>query len=446
MMSANRQLRTLLALRALITLALVLFGYAIPDDVFAQADWPQWRGTQRDGQANAQRLLKSWNAHPPQLAWSVDKAGMGFSSVSVVGDALYTMGKREDKNVVICLGVRDGVERWATPISDAAQGQEYMTGWGSGPRGAPTVDGDRVYALCDLGTVACLDAKTGRLIWSVHLVTDLEGSVPKWGYSESVLVDGDRLVVTPGGKNFMVALNKESGAPIWRSKFSDGAQYVSVVKHQFYGISVYVSASAKGLVGIDVESGETAFVNAATGNSVAVIPTPLIVGNSIYHTSAYQAGNALVDISLDAGKLVAKQRYHEAKESMENHHGGVVYHEGTIFGFSKALRGVWMAQDFATGRVLWSKKIGKATSGSIAMADGLLYCYDDQDGVCYLIKPSRTSWESLGQVTLPKMTSFDRGRGAIWTHPIIADHKLFIRDQEQLFAWDLKERSVKSDP
>jgi choline dehydrogenase-like flavoprotein len=126
-------------------------------------------------------------------------------------------------------------------------------------------------------------------------------------------------------------------------------------------------------------------------------------------------------------------------KGMENHHGGYILHEGTIFGFSRAFRGVWMAQDLKTGDVLWSKKVGSGKSGSIGFADGMLYCYDDGDGICYLAKPSKTGWEPAGQVKLPEITAMDRKKGAIWAHPVIADQKLFIRDQEKLFAFDIRQ-------
>ena len=260
---------------------------------------------------------------------------------------------------------------------------------------------------------------------------------PKWGYSESVLIDGDRLIVTSGGKNFLVGLDKKTGSKVWESDFSAGAQYVSVIKHMFDGIPVYLTACDQGLVGIHSETGKLLFKNAATGNGTAVIPTPVVSGNVVYHSSGYKAGNAAVRISVKNGQLEAQQLYHEPKESMENHHGGFVLQDGAIIGFSLSLRGAWMAQDLETGKVLWSKKLGETKSGSIASADGLVYCYDDQDGICCLAKASRTGLEVISQVKLPEKTATDRKRGAIWAHPVIAGQKLFIRDQEKIFAFDI---------
>jgi outer membrane protein assembly factor BamB len=405
--------------------------------IYAGDDWAQWRGPNRDGHAAEQSLLKKWSDNGPKLAWSYNNAGIGYSSVSVEGKFLYTMGKRDNENQLICLDVKTGKEKWKTTLGPASSGKEYLSGWGDGPRSSPTIDGDYIYALCDLGVLGCFKKSDGAKIWTVNLVTDFGGAIPKWGYSESVLIDGDRVIVTPGGKNFLVGLDKKTGKKVWETSFSAGAQYVSVIRHVFQDVPVYLTACDQGLVGIHATSGELLFKNGSTGNGVAVIPTPIVSGDIVYHSSAYKAGNAAVKISVSNGKLSAKELYHEAKESMENHHGGYVVHDGAIFGFSKALRGVWMAQDLETGKVLWSKKVGKATSGSIAFADGLLYCYDDQEGICYLAKASREGWEELGKVALPEQTTIDRKQGAIWAHPVIAGQKLFIRDQEKIFAFDI---------
>ncbi len=410
---------------------------------FTSADdnWAQWRGPNRDGIAAPQTLLKKWPSGGPKVAWSYSNAGSGYSSVSVAGNRLYTLGKRGDKNQLICLDAKSGSELWAETIGRGASGKDYSTGWGDGPRSTATVDGDFVYALTDLGDLGCFQKTDGKQIWSVNLVSDFGGGIPKWGYSESILIDGDRLVVTPGGTNFLVGLDKKTGKKIWESEFSAGAQYASVMKHTFSGVPVYLTACDQGLVGIHCETGKLLFKNAATGNGTAVIPTPIVSGDLVYHSSAYKAGNAAVKISVKEGELSAEQVYHQSKESMENHHGGYVLHDGAIVGFSKALRGVWMAQDLKTGSVLWSKKLGESKSGSIALADGLVYCYDDQEGICYLAKATRKGLEEISRVKLPEQTATDRKQGAIWAHPVIAGQKLFIRDQEKIFAFEIADKN-----
>jgi len=416
-------------------IGLALLSGAAP--ALEDGNWTQWRGPNRDGQAAPQSLLKKWPAEGPKLAWSFDKAGIGYSSVTVEGNRLYTLGKRDDQNLLICLDAQKGTELWTASLGKGAASKDYLTGWGDGPRSSATIDGNFVYALSDLGDLGCFQKSDGKKVWATNLVANHGGGVPKWGYSESVLIDGDRLIVTPGGKNFLIGLDKKTGSKVWETDFSAGAQYVSVIKHVFDGVPVYLTACDQGLVGFHCETGKLLFKNAATGNGVAVIPTPIVSGNLVYHSSAYKAGNVAVKIVVKNGELEAEQIYHESKESMENHHGGYVLQDGAIIGFTKSLRGAWMAQDLETGKVLWSKKIGETKSGSIASADGLVYCYDDQDGICYLAKASRSGLEEISQVKLPEKTATDRKSGAIWAHPVIAGQKLFIRDQEKIFAFDI---------
>ena len=404
----------------------------------ASADWPQWRGSDRNGHSDAKGLLTGWPDSGPKLAWSASDLGTGYSSVSVVGDHVYTMGSRDGKSLVICLSLSDGSTVWETPIGAAGKDGDYNVGWGAGQRSTPTVDGDQIFAISDLGTVAALDKQTGKVQWSIEMVGDFGGSVPTWGYSASALIDGDRVVVTPGGENFMIALDRQTGKQVWGSKGAKAsAEYVSAMKGSIGDKEFYVIASKPGLMAFDVQSGEKLFENSATGNRVAVIPTPILTGNQIYHTSAYGAGNTLLDLSASGKGIDAKSVYALNTKSMENHHGGVVLVDGVIYGFTKQSGGNWMAQDLATGETLWMEKVRPNRSGSICYADGMLYCYNDKDGTVLLVKPSRDKFESTGKLTLPKETSIERKGGAIWAHPVVAHGKLIIRDQDLMYAFDV---------
>ncbi len=420
-------------------LSLLLGSGSLGTVMGVEGDWPQWRGPDRDGRAAPQKLLDTWPADGPKLAWSFLDAGAGFSSIAVADGQLFTLGKIGNRTVAICLDANTGKKIWEQDFADAEVGKTYSTGWGDGPRSTPTIDGDRIYCLADLGTFACLDRATGKVLWTRDFVKEFGGKVPQWGYSESVLIDGDKVIATPGGPNFLVGFNKMTGEKVWESKNSYEAQYASILKGNFEGIPAYVTAAKPGLIAVHAETGEELFVNSKTGNQTAVIPTPIISGNRIYHSSGYGAGNVAVDVKREGDTLVATEVFAASRQSMENHHGGFVLHDGTIFGFSRAMRGVWMAQDLKTGEVLWHKKVGSAASGSIAFADGNLYCYDDADGTCYLAKASKTGWEPVGQVKLPEQTAIDRGRGAIWSHPVVAANKLFIRDLDKLFAFEIGE-------
>ncbi|WP_146459488.1 PQQ-binding-like beta-propeller repeat protein [Rubripirellula tenax] len=405
-------------------------------------DWPQWRGPQRDGHAAAQPLLESWPDGGPAQIWQASGLGRGYSTAAVVDQRIYTLGSDEAGCFAVCLNAADGGEVWRTTFSRASNGDDYNQGWGGGPRSTPTVVGNHIYVLSDVGVAAAIDRDSGDVTWKVDVVESYGGKVPTWGYSESLLVDGDRVVVTPGESNFMVGLNCSSGEKVWTSQGVNApAQYVSPIKATVAETTFYVTASKPGLFAFDTTSGGKVFSDASTGNNVAVIPTPILQGDELYHTSDYGSGNTLIKLSGNGGgKIATESIYHLADKTMQNHHGGVVLVDGVIYGFTKANGGTWMAQDMASGETLWEEKIRPNRSGSIAFADGRLYCYNDKDGSVYLVKPSRTGWESSGRLELPRQTDLPRDKGAIWAHPIIADGMLIIRDQDLMFAYDISRK------
>ncbi|PHQ32191.1 PQQ-binding-like beta-propeller repeat protein [Rhodopirellula bahusiensis] len=402
------------------------------------ADWAQWRGPARDGKAAEQSLLQSWPEGGPKLKWTFSTAGRGYSSTAIVDGKLFSMGSDEQTCYAICVDAKSGQSIWQVPISRAGTDDDYNTGWGGGPRGTPTIDGNQVFVLSDVGVLSALRLQDGKKLWSVDLVAEYGGRIPKWGYSESVLIDGDRVVVQPGGSNYMIALNRRTGKLLWQSKGVDApAHYVSVMKGSLGGTNYYVTASNIGVVAFDCESGDKLFENSLSGNDVATIPTPLILGDLIYHTSDYGSGNVLLKLTSASSGINAEQVYHLDGKTMRNHHGGVVAVDGTIYGMSKVDGGVWMAQDIESGDTLWREKVGRNKSGSICFADGRLYCYNDGDGTVVLVEPNAERWSPLGMLTIPRETDLPRDRGAIWAHPVVADQTLFIRDQNLIFAFDI---------
>ncbi len=404
-----------------------------------EADWPQWRGPNRDGYAAEQSLLQQWPAGGPKLKWKFHEAGIGYSAFSIVDDRLYTMGTKGDQCFAICVDAKTGARIWETVISRAAADNDYAHGWGGGPRSTPTVSDGHAYVLTDVGVVACLQISDGTVVWSADFVNQYGGSIPKWGYSESVLVDGDRVVCTPGGPEFMIGLNKMTGEKVWSAvEFEETAQYVSPIKAKLGDVSFYVSACKSGVIGISADSGKILFKDSSTGNDVAVIPTPIVAGDRLYHTSDYGAGNTLLQLTaLDGDNVSAGSVYHLSTKSMQNHHGGVVLVDGVIYGFTRAGRGAWMAQDFDSGETLWTKNGDANKSGSIAYADGRLYCFNDDDATLVLVEPSLDQWNAKGELKLPEQTEIPRGNGAIWAHPVIAGQTLYLRDQDLIFAYDI---------
>ncbi len=419
---------------AVVVASVIQIGHLSAGD----ADWPQWRGPARDGHAAPQSLLQDWPEGGPKLKWEFRGAGIGYTAPAIVNDKLFTMGTKGDQCFAMCVQAGSGQLIWETPVSRASSEADYAHGWGGGPRSTPTVDGDHVYVLSDVGVLACLQVGDGKLVWSVDFVAQFGGSIPKWGYSESVLIDGDRVLGTPGGANFVVGLDKRTGTKLFGSvNYDDAAQYVSIIKHTYQGTAFYVTAGKKGVVGIDCQTGNILFTDSATANDVAVIPTAVAKDDLIYHTSDYGAGNTLLRLTANEGKVSADSVYHLNAKSMQNHHGGVVLVDNVIYGFTKTNGGEWMAQDLQSGDTLWSEKLRPNRSGAISYADNRLYCYNDEEGSVILVEPSRSGWKAHGKLTLPEKTKIDRGSGAIWAHPTIANQTLYLRDQDLIFAFDI---------
>jgi outer membrane protein assembly factor BamB len=413
----------------LLAAALVMLSSAVRAE-----DWPQWRGPNRDDVSKETGLLKAWPKEGPKLLWTCRDTGIGFSGPAVVGDRLYTLGADEKTESVIALDVTTGKKLWSTPV-----GPLYTNGYGDGPRGTPTVDGDRLYALGGLGDLVCVEAATGKLVWQKNLAKDLGGSVPGWGYTESPLIDGDRLACTPGGgQGAVAALDKKTGEVLWRGKdFTDGAQYSSLVVGTIGGVRQYVQMTGQSVAGVAADDGRLLW-HFACSNPVAAVPTPIVQGDNVFTTSGYNAGCRLLRISAAGGKFRAEQVY--ANGNLVNHHGGAVLVGEHVYGFSDG-KG-WVCLDFKTGKIVW--KQGKLGKGSLTCADGRLYCYSDT-GTAVLLDASPAGWQEHGRFDIPEKTKVERQyEPNIWTHPVVANGRLYLRDQDLLFCYDVKDHTAGS--
>ena len=296
----------------------------------AAADWPQWRGPNRDGVSQETDLLKEWPADGPKLLWKATGLGEGFSGPSVVGNRLYSMGNAGGQEWVFCLDLtKQGAPVWGTPIGKIRhEGSGYP-----GPRATPTIDGDRLYTLGINGDLVCLDVRTGRPVWSVNFVKDFGGSVPQWGYSESVLVDGPWVLCTPGGQRATIAaLNKTNGRPVWTSPVGDSAAYSSIVKGTLAQVPQYVTLTANGVIGVAAKDGTPLWRYDRPANRTANIPTCLIFGQTVFAASGYGTGGGAVWIKRGPQGFTADELYFT--RDMENHHGGVIRVGDYLYGSS----------------------------------------------------------------------------------------------------------------
>jgi outer membrane protein assembly factor BamB len=395
----------------------------------AQAgDWPQWRGPNRDGHSPDTGLLKTWPKDGPKLLWKQTGMGSGYTNVSVVGDRVYLAGDLGVSCDLIALSAADGKPLWKTKIGKS--GSVGPMGYSfAGPRCTPTVGGEEVIAVSQFGAVLCADAATGAEKWRKDCRKDYGGKVPLWGFSAMPLVDGDKVILIPGGSGGdLVALDKKSGEQIWRSKdLTDSVHYSSPILVEIGGVPQIVMLTDANVAGIKAADGKLLW-RAARHGSIAVIPTPIYHDGEIYVSSGYGAGCNLFKITAEDGKFSAKEVY--ANKDMTNHHGGVVLVGKYLYGFSE-VKG-WVCQDFETGKTKWKKQgIGK---GSVSYADGLLYLRSEGDeGTVAIIEASPDGYKELGRFDQP-----DRSHKQSWPHPVIADGKLYLRDQDELQCYDVK--------
>jgi outer membrane protein assembly factor BamB len=411
--------------RCVRVVSLVIGSALVLGTVGAAEDWPQWRGPQRDGISRETGLLQSWPEGGPDLVWTFENTGIGFSGPAIVDGTLYIMGARGGVEQLLALDVATGRELWSLDV-----GEEFEIARGNGPRSTPTVVGDRVYALGAKGSLVCADASDGRLLWKVSML-DLGGTAPEWGYCESVLVDEGHVICTPGGpKGALAALEATTGDVVWQSReFTDPAQYPSPIAIDWAGVRQYVQLTMESLVGIRATDGKLLWKSYWPGRT-AVIPTPIYRDGYVYVTSGYGIGSKLVRLGPD--NSVSDVYFNKV---MKNQHGGVILLGDTLYGYSDN-RG-WTAQDFMTGEAVWSEeeKLGK---GSIAYADGRLYCLSQDEGTVVLIEASREGWKEHGRFQLPRDSSLRKPKWLIWTHPVISNGRLYLRNQNLLFAYDVK--------
>jgi hypothetical protein len=417
------------------------------------ADWPQWRGPNRDGVSKETGLLKSWPKEGPKLLWTYKNAGVGYSCPAVVGDRLYTMGGRDGSEYLFSLDIKDAKaiqELWAVKIGPTFTFDDNH--WGAGPRATPTVDGSLVYALGGQGELVCVTTD-GKEQWRKSMPKDLNGQVnpegggPEdigWGYTWSPLVDGEQLICTPGGPDGTVAaLDKKTGKVLWRSKeYTQQCSYASPMLAEVGGIRHYVILTYDGATGVSTSGAVLWHYPKKPKYNEVLMATPVVRGDLVFITGLKSAGCDLIKLTPKDGKIDAKRIY--ANKDVTTGQGGVVLYGEHLYGYSVGPG--WVCVDFKTGKLLWNEKDTLRSSGTLMAAEGNLYIlaedYGTDGGPVVLIEASPDGWKENGRFGLPEKTKVlnrkEQQAGKLWTPPVIANGKLYLRDQELIFCYATK--------
>jgi outer membrane protein assembly factor BamB len=387
----------------------------------AADDWPQWRGPKRDGISAERGLLKSWPAGGPKLLWRTSGAGDGYSSFAVTGGKVYTLGARDSVEYVMAFNAADGKKLWETRL-----GKRLSNDMGDGPRSTPTIDGNRLYVSGGSGDVAALELATGKPVWHINVLKEFGGSNIRWGFSESPLVLEDRVLINAGARNAsVVALNKTNGWVLWKSG-SDEAGYSSAVLHEMNGIRQAIFFTASRALGVDVKDGRQLWSYNQVSNNTANIATPIVRGNRVFLSSDYGTGSALLELSGGADGIRAREVYFT--RDMRNHHASSILIGDHLYGFSSS---ILTAMKFDTGEVAWKdRSVGK---GSMVYADERLYLFSE-DGVVGLAEANPAGYKEHGRFQI------QTGSAKSWSHPVVANGTLYLKDQDTIYAYDVRAR------
>jgi outer membrane protein assembly factor BamB len=379
--------------------------------------------------SNETGLLQEWPKAGPPALWSISNLGKGYGTVAIQADRIYIQGTQGKDSTVFSLRRADGKTLWTRSLGPSLDDDN-----GGGPRGTPTVEEDRLFALTEAGNLACLNTRDGSVVWSRNILKDFGGSNPQWKLSESPLIDGNYLIVTPGGpKASIVAVDKTTGKTVWASReLSDAAAYSSCVIVNVQGVRAVTTLTASAAVGVRADDGRLLWRYERVANSTANITTPLVAGDKVFYTTNYNTGCALLGLTLQNDTLQAREVYFSRE--MMNHHGGVVLVNGFLYGFSNA---ILTCMELATGKVLWKdRSIGK---GSLTYADSNLYLLSENN-IVGLARATPEGYREKGGFRIADqewLRIMDQG-WPTWAHPVVCAGKLYIRNQSVLTCYDIQ--------
>lgn len=393
-----------------------------------ECEWHCFHGTDRTNKSTETGLLKEWPEAGPKLVWTVSGLGEGYSSVSIAEGYLFTAGMVDKQTYVFAFDL-NGKQVWKKPNGQSWETTMSHARTYTGSRSTPTYDNGVVYHLNELGRLTAFDYKTGNELWSLELREQFNADIPEYGYSESVYIDGDRLYCNPAGeKGYMVCLDKNNGNLIWTSTEIPGTVgFSSSVVFDYGGYRQIAGLSSNSVYGVDLETGKllwhVGFENSRSNN----VADPIFHNGYVFASSGYGKGSILIKLNVSGKEITPETVWHT--DLMDNHHGGVILHEGDLYGAGHEARG-WFCLDFMTGKQIW-KANGK---GSLTYADGMLYCLDER-GIMTLVRATPEKYDAVSTFEVPS-----GGKGFHWTHPVVCGGRLYIRHTDKLFAYDIRRK------
>jgi outer membrane protein assembly factor BamB len=408
----------LMACLALLTLSTRLSAQG------TNALWPGWHGPNRDAKSIEKNLLKTWPTGGPTLLWKTNGLGAGLASISIAGGAIFTAGARDGRLYLTALNL-NGTLKWSKEIEPSVV-NNYP-----GSRSTPTYDGGNIYIETDVGKVGCYDAATGTEKWTRRF-SEFGGRLPGWAFSESVLIAGDLVIATPGGTNCIVALNKKTGETVWGSESFAPANYSSPILVDYMGAKMIVNGTGGGIVAVDAKTGKKLWSNPFAAGNTANCPTPAFADGYVFWANGYGKGGICFKLDVKDGAVTATEAWQT--RDMDCHHGGYIIKDGCIYGNHG---GAWSCLDLKTGEKKWQAQgVGK---GSILYADGMLYLFSENNGRLGFGPASPDGFQLVGEFSV-------QGKGPSWAHPVIAGGRLYLRYDDNLYAFDVKARPAGSTP
>lgn len=403
------------------------------------SDWPTFRGPNRTSVSTETGLLQEWPKEGPKLVWKIEGTGRGYTSLAIVGSKIFLVGDSVEgvdnkDEYLLCHDRESGKRLWATRIGPAWE--QGKSNWQSS-RSTPTVDGDRVYTLSAQGELVCCNSESGSEVWRKNLKKDFGGEkADGWGYSESVLIDSDRLICTPGGTDTtMIALDKLTGETVWKTVRDEdrGAGHASIVISEIGGVRVYVQTTGGGALGVRADDGKLLW-SYPIDKTTAVAPTPIIRDDLVFFAAGYKRGGALLKQVADGNGGVKIEEVYPLKPELANKHGGIVLVGDHLYGDSDD-QGIPFCAELMTGKVVWKKRGTGNGSIAVAAGDGRLYLHF-ASGHMVLAKADPAEYFEVGSFQVP-----NSGDRPSWAQPVILDGKLYLREQNTILCYDIKKNS-----